>query len=62
MSIRKSKNKYKDIEKYPQFKDPIYEYFFLVNFIDKCFLKLLCYKGLYLNWKNIDEINEEELM
>jgi hypothetical protein len=57
-----AKNKYKDIEKYPQFKDPIHEYFFLVNFIDKCFLKMLCYKGFYLNWRNIDEINGEELM
>lgn len=56
------KNKYKDIEKYPQFEDPVHEYFFLVNFIDKCFLKILSYKGPYINWKNIDEMIEEELM
>lgn len=57
-----AKKKYKNIEKYPQFKDPVHEYFLLVNFIDKCFLKMLCYKGFYLNWKKIDEINEEELL
>lgn len=58
----KIKDKYKDIEKYPQFQDPEHEYFFLMNFIDKCFLKLLHYKGSYFNWRNITEIKEEELM
>lgn len=57
----KIKNRYKDIEKYPQFQDSIHEYFFLVNFMDKCFLKLLGYKGFYFNWRDINEIKEEEL-
>lgn len=58
----KIKNKYKNIETYPQFQDPTHEYFFLVNFLDKCFLKLLCYKGYYINWRDIDNIKEEELL
>jgi hypothetical protein len=57
----KIKDKYKDKEKYPQFQDSKHEYFFLINFLDKCFLKLLCYKGLYINWRNPYEIKEEEL-
>jgi hypothetical protein len=51
-----------DRNKYPQLQSPATEYFFLLNFIDKCFLKLLCYKGLYINWSNPNEIKEEELM
>ncbi|AKB48502.1 hypothetical protein MSKOL_2725 [Methanosarcina sp. Kolksee] len=51
-----------DIRKYPQLKSPATEYFFLLNFVDKCFLKLLCYKGLYINWSNPNEIKEEELI
>lgn len=57
----KIRNKYKNIEKYPQFRDSTYEYYFLMNFIDKCFLKLLCYKGFYWNWGDIDDIKLEYL-
>lgn len=52
-------NKYKE---YTQFKDPEHEYFFLMHFIDKCFLKLLHYKGPYYQWVSIEEVKEEELL
>lgn len=49
----------KDVKKYPQFKNPASEYFYLLNFVDKCILKLLGYKGLYINQSNFEE---EELL
>lgn len=55
------KEKYKKIEDYPQFQDPEHEYYFLMNFIDKCFLKLLGYKGLYYKWESASEIKPDKL-
>lgn len=55
------KEKYKKIEDYPQFQDPEHEYYFLMNFIDKCFLKLLGYKGLYYKWESASEIKTDKL-
>lgn len=49
-------------ENYLQFRSPTNEYFYLLNFVDKCFLKLLCYRGPYINWGNPNEIKEDELM
>jgi hypothetical protein len=48
--------------KYPQLQSPVSEYFFLLNFVDKCFLKLLCYDEFYLNWTNPSEIKREKLI
>lgn len=55
------KEKYRKIKDYPQFQDPEHEYYFLMNFIDKCFLKLLGYKGLYYKWESASEIKPDKL-
>lgn len=55
------KEKYRKIQDYPQFQDPEHEYYFLMNFIDKCFLKLLGYKGLYYKWESASEIKPDKL-
>jgi hypothetical protein len=55
------KNEYANIKDYPQFKDPEHEYYFLMNFVDQCFLKLLHYNGYYYKWKSIQERKREEL-
>jgi hypothetical protein len=36
----------------PPLLKPVDEYFFLINFIDKIFIKLLNYDGVYLDWSN----------
>lgn len=48
-------------KKYSQFQTPVSEYFYLLSFVDKCFLKLLGYRGLYYDWSNINEVKEKEL-
>ncbi|KKG34639.1 hypothetical protein [Methanosarcina mazei] len=48
--------------KYPQLQSPVSEYFYLLNFVDKCFLKLLCYEGFYIDWSNPSEIEKKKLM
>lgn len=55
------KEKYRNIEDYPQFQDPEHEYYFLMNFLDKCFLRLLSYKGFYYKWKSASEIKSDKL-
>ena len=55
------KKKYTNIKEYTQFKDPEHEYYFLMNFVDQCFLKLLHYKGHYYKWKSVHEIKRVEL-
>lgn len=55
------KEKYTNIKDYPQFKDPEHEYFFLMNFVDQCFLKLLHYKGYYYKWESVHDIKRVEL-
>jgi hypothetical protein len=52
---KRIKKRYRTVENYPQYKDPINEYFFLMNFVDKCFLKLLKYEGPYFNWSINDK-------
>jgi len=52
-------DKSKLVQKYPNFKDPWSEYSYSMNFVDKCFLKLLRYKGYYNNWF---KGHEEELL
>jgi hypothetical protein len=37
-------------EKYPQLKNELSEYYFLVNFISKLILKIFGYNGIYLDW------------
>jgi hypothetical protein len=51
-------DKNKLVQKYPNFKDPWSEYAYSLNFVDKCFLKMLRYKGYYINQF---ELEEEEL-
>jgi hypothetical protein len=53
--------KYRNIEDYPQFQDPEHEYYFLMNFVDKCFLKLLGYKGDYYRWVSASESIQDKL-
>lgn len=52
-------DKIKLIQKYPNFKDPWSEYAYSLNFVDKCFLKMLRYKGSYINQFKLEE---EELL
>lgn len=52
-------DKNKLAQKYPYFKDPWSEYSYSMNFVDKCILKLLGYKGRYINQSNF---KEEELL
>lgn len=52
-------NKDKLAQKYPNFKDPWNEYSYSMNFVDKCFLKMLMYKGYYINRFTLEE---EELL
>ena len=47
------------VQEYPNFKDPWSEYSYSLNFVDKCILKLLGYKGYYINQNNF---KEEELL
>lgn len=54
--------KYRNIEDYPQFQDPEHEYYFLMNFVDKCFLKLLGYKGIYYKWMSASQPKKEKLL
>lgn len=37
-------------KKIPPLPTPVDEYFFLINFVDKIFIKLLGYNGIYLDW------------
>jgi hypothetical protein len=53
------KDKNKLTQKYPNFKDPWSEYSYSMNFADKCFLRMLGYKGYYINQINFEE---EELL
>lgn len=55
------KDKYKNKKRPSQFQDSEHEYFFLMNFVDQCFLKLLHYKGYYYKWKSVHEIKRVEL-
>jgi|GEM_PF-2147176 len=58
---KKYGNKNKD--KIPsQFQDIDYEYYFLMNFVDKCFLKLLGYKGDYYKWVSAVKKYPEKLL
>ena len=52
-------DKSKLVQEYPNFKDPWSEYSYSLNFVDKCILKLLGYKGYYINQNNF---KEEELL
>jgi hypothetical protein len=38
-------------EKCPPLPSKTHEYFFLVNFLDRIFLKLLGYSGVYIDWR-----------
>lgn len=44
----------KEKEKYPQLKDELSEYSFLVDFINKLILRLYGYRGFYLDWSSIE--------
>lgn len=48
-------DKSKLVQKYPNFKDPWNEYAYSLNFVDKCFLKMLRYKGYYINQFKLEE-------
>lgn len=52
----------KDKEKYPQLKDEVSEYRFLVDFINKLILKLYGYKGFYLDWSSTEGPISKELL
>lgn len=54
-----SRDKKKNIKKYPQFQNPYGEYSYVMNFADKCILKMLRYKGNYINQFKLEE---EELL
>ncbi|AKB52767.1 hypothetical protein MSBRW_3514 [Methanosarcina barkeri str. Wiesmoor] len=43
-----------DKERYPQLKDELSEYRFLVDFINKLLLKSYGYKGFYLDWSSTE--------
>lgn len=40
---------------------PVDEFFFLINFLDKVFLKLFAYKGQYINWRSLRNPSKERL-
>jgi len=40
---------------------PVDEFFFLINFLDKIFLKLFDYKGQYINWRSSGNPSKEQL-
>ncbi|WP_048178899.1 hypothetical protein [Methanosarcina siciliae] len=52
----------KDKEKYPQLKDELSEYSFLVDFINKLILKLYGYRGFYLDWSSTEGPISKELL
>ena len=48
-------------EKYPQLKNELSEYHFLVNFISILILKLFGYNGIYFDWSGIEGPIRKEL-
>jgi hypothetical protein len=49
-------------ERYPQLKDELSEYLFLVNFINKLLLKSYGYRGFYLDWSYTEAPIRRELL
>ncbi len=52
----------KDKERYPQLKDELSEYRFLVDFINKLILELYGYRGFYLDWSSTEGPIHKELL
>lgn len=52
----------KDKERYPQLKDELSEYCFLVDFINKLLLKSYGYRGFYIDWSSAEGPIRKELL
>jgi hypothetical protein len=49
-------------KKYPPLPSKTDEYFFLVNFLDRIFLKLLGYSGIYIDWRVPERSDRSQLV
>jgi hypothetical protein len=52
----------KDKERYPQLKDELSEYRFLIDFINKLLLKSYGYRGFYLDWSSTEGPIRKEIL